>query len=165
MEEIYFLGIDPSTKSTGFAVVNQQGVLIEYGKICPDDSLHEAVTPAEKIFIQYNEISALMNKYPFTKVLCEDQFFQNNVDTLKQLSRVSGMVLLISAQYSIPVEMTYPSQWRKIFHGNGKAKKTETLRKVNEMFGLDLKLTKHNDISDAIGIACSGAIADTNLGE
>lgn len=164
MKDIYYLGLDPSTKSTGWAIVNQQGELIDYGKICPTDN-KDAITPAEKIHMQYKEITELLiNKYPITKVLCEDQYFGSNIDTLKQLSRITGMVLLVSAQYNVPVELIYPSSWRKVFHGSGKAKKSETLRKVNEMFGLDLKLTKHNDISDAIGIAMSAYMTD-KLGE
>lgn len=159
----YYLGIDPSTKSTGYGIVTNRGELIEYGKICPADN-EDAVTPAEQIFMQYKEIAQLINKYPLKKVLCEDQYFQNNANTLKQLSRVSGMVLLVSAQYDIPVELIFPSSWRKVFHGSGKAKKTETLRKVNEMFGLDLKLSKHNDISDAIGIGMTAVMVDA-MGE
>jgi crossover junction endodeoxyribonuclease RuvC len=162
--ERYYLGLDPSTKSTGYAVMNQHGELLDYGKICPDDDATNEMSAAQKIFYQYQDIERLIKKYPFTKVLCEDQFFQNNVDTLKKLSRVSGMVLLLCAQNGIPVEMIYPTSWRKVFHGTGKAKKSETLRKVNQMFGLDLKLSKHNDISDAIGICMSAVMVDT-MGE
>jgi crossover junction endodeoxyribonuclease RuvC len=164
VKDIYYLGLDPSTKSTGYAIVNNHGELLDYGKICPTDN-KEAVTPAERILQQYQEITELLiNKYPIKKVYCEDQYFGANIDTLKQLSRVTGMVLLVSAQYKVPVELIYPSSWRKVFHGSGKAKKSETLRKVNEMFGLELKLAKHNDISDAIGIAMSAYMTDT-MGE
>lgn len=160
--EHFYLGIDPSTKSTGFAVINQSGELIEYGKICPQEVIEDTTaTPAEKILTQYEEIHRLITKYPIKQVLCEDQFFGRNIDTLKQLSRVSGMVLLVSAQCNVAVELVYPTSWRKVFHGSGKAKKSETLRKVNEMFNLQLKLSKDNDISDAIGIGMSAFIVDT----
>jgi len=158
MEDLY-LGIDPSTTSTGYAVVNSKLELIEYGKVVPEN-ISKELTPAEEMLVQFDAIKALLLKYPFKKVLCEDQFFGENVDTLKKLSRVTGMFLVLSAQHELEIDLIYPSSWRKVYHGTGKAKKRDTCKKVNEDYGLKLRVTKDNDISDAIGIAVTAAKVD-----
>ena len=160
--ESYYLGVDPSTKSTGYGVFNQLGELVDYGVITPKKG-RPNLRPEEEMYIQYLALKELIEKYMPKQVVCEDQFMKTNVDTLKKLSRVTGNVLLISAQHGIPVELVYPSSWRKVFHGTGKAKKEDTINKVNGLFELGLK-KKDNDIADAIGIAAYALQMSVNQG-
>lgn len=147
---MYFLGLDPSTKCTGYCVMDIQYEIIEKGKIdIPADE-----TEAGKILYQIQKIEEILNRYTFTSVLSEDQFQQFNVDTLKKLSKTTGAVMYICKKYTHEPGLIYPSAWRKIFHGSGKATKKDTFKKVVTLYELsDLKFTKDNDMTDAIGIA------------
>ena len=148
----YFLGIDPSTKCTGYCVMDLNYDIIESGKIIiPEDG-----TEAEKIFYQVNELEKVFNKYTFTKVLVEDQYAKVNIDTLKKLSKTAGAYLFLGCRYGADINTIYPTSWRKVFHGNGKAKKRDTFDKVCAIYEFThLKYTKDNDLTDAIGIAWS----------
>lgn len=159
LQEKTFLGIDPSTKATGYGIVNEGGELLDYGVIRPEEEMNFG----ELILYKYNILKELIERYNVTLVACEDQFNGVNPDTFKKLSRVTGLVQLLAAQQEKPLELYYPAAWRKIFHNTGKAKKPETLKLVNQMHGLKL-LVKQNDISDAIGIAHAARkkFTDTN---
>lgn len=147
---MYFLGLDPSTKCTGFCLMNEKYDIIESGKIDLPD-----VTEGEKIYHQIQQVENLINKYPIDKILCEDQFSKLNIDTLKKLSRNTGGYLALAAKHNLSIELIYPTSWRKVFHGSGKAKKQDTFHKVVALYPElgDLKFTKDNDLTDACGIA------------
>ncbi|MGH1263436.1 crossover junction endodeoxyribonuclease RuvC [Bacillus cereus] len=146
---MYYLGLDPSTKCTGYCVMDEKHDIIEAGKIdIPADG-----DEGDKILYQIEIIEALFEKYEITKILCEDQFSKLNIDTLKKLTRVSGTILYLAKKHKIEIELIYPTSWRKIFHGSGKATKKDTFHKVVAIYELDhLKFTKDNDLTDSVGI-------------
>jgi crossover junction endodeoxyribonuclease RuvC len=143
-----FLGLDPSTKSTGWAIIKKTGELVNYGVICPDKDL----TERDKIAFQQIGMRQIIHDNKVEAIACEDQFFANNVDTLKKLVRVSSIAMLVSINEGVPLTMYFPAQWRKITHDTGKANKALTRKWVNETFNKKF-LAKENDITDAIGIA------------
>ena len=152
---MYFLGLDPSTKCTGFCVMNQDKEIIERGKISLPD-----LPDSDKIFYQIQQIEALLTKYSIHHILCEDQFGQQNpfgkinIHTVKKLSQVTGAILSLAGRHKAPISLIYPTSWRKIFHGSGKATKQDTFKKVVADYQIEgLVFTKDNDLTDAVGIA------------
>ncbi len=145
---VHYIGIDPSTVSTGFAIMNDNQELIRYGTINPDRYLDHHI----RFQIQYSEMNELMSQYDIQVMVCEEQFAGINIDTLKKITRTSVIPMLIAAQKGIQLHMMYPSGWRKIFHNSGKVTKKDTLALVNQRYGLSLK-SKDNDISDAVAMA------------
>jgi crossover junction endodeoxyribonuclease RuvC len=143
-----YMGIDPSTESTGYAVVNENGELVDYGTINPNDEYNHA----EKLTYQWSKMQQLLLDFHPVSIVCEDQFQGPNVATLVKIARTSAALIVAAGTQNVPVEMMYPSSWRKLFHGKGNVTKKDTLALVNERHGLKLK-TKDNDISDAIGMA------------
>lgn len=143
-----FLGIDPSTAGTGWAVMDEDMNLMEYGKISPLKDL----SIAEKIKVIYDSLSDVFDRYEISYALCEDQFQGGNVDTLKKLSQNKGAIMLLITQRGVLFEEKAPSSWRKIYLGSGKATKKDCVNHVNEVYGLKLKFVQ-NDIAEAIGIA------------
>lgn len=150
-----YLGIDPSTKATGYCIMNEDKIILESGTLYPGDD----VTFEEMLHFKYTAIQSLITKYNVVGIGCENQFKGPNVLTLIQLSRVTGIVQLLAAQHDIPIELYQPASWRKVFHGKGNAKKEDTLDLVNETYQLGLK-KKHNDQADAIGIAATRVVSD-----
>lgn len=143
-----YLGIDPSTKATGYGIINDKDELIDYGVLCPNSDMNFG----DLMLYKYDHLKELVREHQIIGIGCEDQYSGVNPDTFKKLSRVTGLVQLLAAQHELPLELFYPSSWRKVFHNTGKAKKRDTLNLVNHKHGIKL-LFKENDISDAIGIA------------
>lgn len=147
---MYFIGIDPSTKCTGYCVMDIDYNILEKGKI---------VTPTDesecgKIAFQAKEFERILTKYPPERVMCEDQFFRRNIDTLKKLSRTTGAFMNSSSRLDHELELVYPAGWRKVFHGSGSASKKDTFEKVIAIYELEgLVFSRDNDMTDAIGIA------------
>lgn len=172
----FYMGIDPSTVSTGYAILDTQGVLVEYGVISPPDGsdgsklayLHNKLN---EIIVRYNssewdsELEDYTRDNELLGIGIEDQFQGPNVMTLIKIARTASVAMTLAAQTGAEVHMFYPKAWRLLFHGDGKATKRDTLNLVNETHDINLKY-KDNDIGDAIGIAhavrskCLGVCAD-----
>lgn len=154
-----YLGLDPSTKSTGWALINSSGELVGYGVIMPDEDAEEI----KKIAYQQRELMRIVETFLVQSITVEDQFFGNNVDTLKKLVRVSTTAMIVGINTGTPVKMCLPAQWRKITHGTGKANKALTRKWANETFNKKF-LAKENDITDAIGIAYACYLEQSQTG-
>lgn len=148
----FFMGIDPSTVSTGYAVIDELGELITCGTFNP-----KVGTDSEKLDFLFNELKSLMTCYDNEEhhllgVGIEDQFNGPNVMTLIKIARTASVCMLAAQQLPAPITMFYPSSWRLLFHGTGKATKRDTIKLVNEIHNRTFK-GKENDVTDAIGIA------------
>lgn len=147
---MYFYGVDPATKKTGVAILDEDKEIIHYEVIEGEANSPEAY---HTIFMRMNE---LFEEYPPERVWLEDQFFKVNIDSLKKIVRVTSIVMLSTHLYDVPVELKAVGSWRKAFmgEGNGGASKRKVYDYVNEMYG-DLfdSFNKYNDLTDAIGIA------------
>lgn len=150
----HYLGIDPSTVSTGYAVMSDTGELIDWGVIKPNK---KKLSEAQQAAFQYNTLVEIMEKYEVKGVACEDQHRGPNADTFKKLSRISGYMMLLAGQYDLPFVLYHPSSWRKRVLGKGNATKEETIEWANEQYQLLLK-KNDNDIADAIGITLSAML-------
>jgi Holliday junction resolvasome RuvABC endonuclease subunit len=144
----YYMGIDPSTVSTGYAVIDEQGRLITYGLINPNEDDNHI----DKLAYQWSMIRQLLLDHCPVAIVCEDQYQGPNVATLIKIARTSAALMIAAGDRGIPVTMMYPAEWRKIYHGRGDVVKKDTLNLVNESHGLKLRV-KDNDIADAIGMA------------
>lgn len=169
---MYYIGIDPSTSSTGYAVVNEEKEIMTVGKI---DGLADSPETFARL---YKELVYLFEKYPPKRVLCENQYFGGNTNTLIKISRPGGVVLAAIGLFKSEFDFIMPSSWRKTYHGDGSLSKRESydytlarypeLTKAIEPYA-KLKngkisqvrmFTKGNDITDAVGIACTAVIID-----
>lgn len=144
-----YLGIDPSTASTGFGVIGLDDELLAWGAIAPDKKI---LNEAECITLQYNVLAEVLDTYDILGIGCEDQFAGPNQKTYKQLCRISGCFILLGGMHGVPVEILTPGAWRKLTHGKGDVNKKYTQKWVNETYAQKF-LVKHNDITDGIGIA------------
>lgn len=150
---MHYLGIDPSTSSTGWAVLNEQGELVASGKL-----LAEADNPVAFQHL-YQEIWKLFAAYEPAAVVCETQFMGQNADTAIKLIRPTGVVLAVAGLYpESSFQFMKPSSWRKIYHAETayakKYSKRNTFALTQERYpGVVTSFNKDNDIADAIGLA------------
>ena len=167
---MYFIGIDPSTSSTGYAVIDEHKKLIDCGRI-------EGLADDPKSFsFLYKQLTALMEEYPPTAISCETQFIGPNRETSIKLIRPTGVVLAVAGTWDVPFDFTAPSSWRHMYQGTGKWSKRDTydftLNQYPELIELftPYALLKNgnvstvrmynncNDMTDAIGIANACAV-------
>lgn len=158
------LGIDASTKCTGYAVF-RDGELIDYGKVSSDKDNWR-----ERVVFMMKEVARLAKEYSADEIVAEVPVRTlANVNTLEQLFSLHGALLGISAVLHIrfvPIEV---NSWRKklgLLKDIPKSTKDKrailkerSIKMANELYGLELvwksASSKYNDddISDAILIA------------
>lgn len=146
-------GVDPSSTSSGISILTTEEELIEF-KAIPSPS-KEYPDAFDRLRIQVEGISEIMNKYELSYIFCEDQYLQNNPKTLKMLSNVCGAVMGLALAKDARFQLFEPTKWRKFAMNNGSAKKEDTVAFMNEHYNLKLR-KKDNDIADSIGVGLAG---------
>lgn len=169
MENV-IIGLDMSTKSSGYSVF-KNGKLIKFGVW----KQKQEIAWRERCIYMGNELSTLLDTYSPFFIYCEDTILSgecgNNVQTVKQLSVLQGIVLGVCAVHNVKIEFLMPSKWRSdlgVYDGTRDGTKRsvmkwKTIEKINHIFGLELfydldkpkSVKNDDDIGDAIGIAWS----------
>lgn len=149
---VNYLGLDPSSLSSGWAVVNNKEELVDYGVI-------KGRTDDPKSFVKlFDEIESIIKEHDIKGMYIEDTFFSMNIATLKKIVRPSGIFLYMIGKYDLEHNFTMPKSWRKTAFGDGNTTKKDTYKLINERFDLGFtSFNKYNDITDAIGIAIACA--------
>lgn len=160
------MGLDASTKSSGWCIFNDDE-LIEYGKISPDD---DSLTWRERIVWMMHQIALIIKKYDVKELIAETPVkTTKNVNTLEQLFSLHGAILGIATVLHINFVPVDVNQWRKSLGllkdiPKNSADKRAILKKrsiemANNLYDLNLvwksNSSKFNDddISDSILIA------------
>lgn len=151
----YVLGIDPSSSSTGYAVLDiETKKVVDYGRIkakadCP-----------EEFYSLGKSLSEIYDKYKITHVGCENQFIHINKSAGIKATRPTGIVLYFSGMHGIKNDefnFFAPASWRKLFNplNDKDYSKKHTFELVNLRYPeFELKsFNADNDKADAIGIA------------
>lgn len=164
MNSMIIMGVDGSTKSTGYSVFKDKE-LIAYGVIKAEDEDWR-----KRIAIQGPQLAKLLANYRPDKIYMEDVPLKaQNPLTLVQLGAVQGFFYGLSATFEIPIVFIKPSNWRSpmgLFDGTREGTKRaemkrKSIEKANELFGLDLvwksaySTKNDDDIADAVLIAYS----------
>ncbi len=144
MADIRVLGIDPSTVSTGWAIMEGNRILA-HGTICPSKTMNEQ----QKVDVVYSIISAIIRQYSPQEVACEDQFCGPNRVTFKTLSRLVGGILLACQHNNVGIHFMSPTHVKSIFTGDGKASKSKMIEQASTLTTDKLC----SDEADAIGVA------------
>ena len=160
MHEV-ILGIDPGTAICGWGIIQKnlrprrtslglekQLELVDYGCIITSkDSL-----PATRLLIIYKEFKKLIKLYKPIKISIESIFFFKNLKTAVKIAEVRGVILLIAAEFKLPIIEVTPLQVKQAVCGYGRAEKIQVQKMVQKL--LNLKETpKPDDAADALAAA------------
>lgn len=160
------LSLDLSTKSSGWAIFNEQE-LINYG--CITSSSTDLI---KRIHIMIDEIDRILQENEISKIIVEEVrpeggYGVGNQKTHKALMYLqAALEFLIHDNYNKKVEIEYifPSSWRaKCGIKNGRGIKRTSLKEadiafVKENFNLDV----NDDEADAICIGFANFKSDDN---
>lgn len=141
------LSLDNSTTTCGYAIW-KKGKLINSGTI----SANKKDKPMVRMEQLFGEIQSLVDKYKITYIIFEDGFQRRNVDVLKTLCRLQGVIIGLCIINDLGFYLFLPSEWRsKLWTSNAKREEQKRLavEYANKNFGLNLEF-KDNDEAEAI---------------
>ena len=85
----------------------------------------------------------------------EKLYFGQNHTTAEAVWQARGAMLLLGAQYGLPVVEPKPNEVKLTICGDGRAEKRQVQRMVQQILGLD-EIPRPDDTADALGIAIAG---------
>lgn len=145
------LGLDISSKSTGWAIFDGQN-LICYGEIQPVKKISYHIT-------LYDTLNELINKYK-PDHCCVEQIYHRFKNAVVALAKMHGVVELVCHRNGIL--KIFSAQANSIRYGllqDGGATKEETCTFLEKKFKKKIS-TKGNDASDAVAVAYFGILTD-----
>ena len=151
MAGLRVLGIDCSTTSTGFGVVESDGHCcraLEYGVIRAPRRL----TLAQRLKHIHQEIEKLLKRFAPDAVAMEEVFLASNVKSAMQMSQVRGVVLLAAERAHRPVRAYSALTVKSSVVGYGRAEKHQVQHMVQRLLALP-EPPEPPDASDALAVA------------
>jgi len=128
------LGIDISSNSTGWAVVDfKRGIynLADFGLIKPDGNM----THVQKLYLLGNELGRIFEKFRPDNIAIEESVFVNNKKTMRILTRFGGVILFKAYEHcKIVADVYEPKKWKCILGVGGNAKKADVQLEVCRVF-------------------------------
>lgn len=145
------LGLDTSTTSTGYAVLDNDK-LISYGTI----KTPKKVDLIDKIIYIEEHIKQIIKAKKVEFIVIEDLAMTRSAATTKALSGLLYDLLVEFRKREILVVTARPSEWRKVCGIKGKKRdelKQSAIKFVKQRYKIDV----NDDEADAIGIAKFGS--------
>lgn len=160
------LGLDASTKCTGYGVVNSVGKLLSHGSI---DYSYETDIDI-RIDKMIESLDALFNEIEPDIVYVEDSWKAGkvlNIQTTKKLTNIIGAVRCLSIQHGSLFNSVYPSEWRSAISidGGKGTKREEFKQRAMEYVKKKYDISVPEDESEGICIAYAGNIMNNKMFE
>ncbi len=159
-QNIRILGVDPGLRTTGWGIVESDGVRLRYiasGKIKPatDDVL------AERLRQLFAELSDVIRRLAPSEAAVEETFVNDNARATLKLGQARGVVMLAPAVLGLRVAEYAPNLIKKSVVGAGHADK----KQIAAMVGFLLPQARGvvADEADALAIAICHAHHRTSL--
>jgi crossover junction endodeoxyribonuclease RuvC len=152
------LSIDPGFDKMGYAFFNKNGTAHEYkiSGLIKTDKAFNLEYRLEKI---YEQLKTLIEIHKPEMVVLEQLFFFKNAKTVIKVAQSQGIILLLAAQYKLPVKFLTPLQIKQIITGYGTADKKSVVKMLSLIMKDKLPVCE-DDQSDAI--ACGLAYCYLN---
>lgn len=146
-EKTRIIGIDPGSRSTGFGVIDSDGlrhhyVTSGYIKINGDEL-------PERLGMIFDEIGLIIEKWRPQMMAVEQVFVNKNVDSALKLGQARGAAICAGINAKLDVGEYTPRAIKKAVVGNGAADKQQ----VQQMMKILLKLDFLPQSDEADGLA------------
>lgn len=128
------LGLDMSTKKTGYGLLGYDESLYDYGIIsCDEDDIRDRMARI------YEVVESLILKYNITHIVFEDVPISKhkNLQTGKTLCILQGVILSLCFRYNISYNLYTPSAWRSII-GTYDGTKEGTKREAQKIKAVEI---------------------------
>ena len=149
------LGIDPGLNTTGYGVVEYDGMkfrLIEAG-VVRSTAKGSIQSRVNEIFSGVREV--IEEHHP--DLMSLEQLFAHyeRPTTAILMGHARGVICLAAAQFALDVVHLEPTRVKKVMTGNGRAPKSQMQLAVKMQLGLDT-VPEPSDVADALAIAICG---------
>ncbi|OLP20148.1 crossover junction endodeoxyribonuclease RuvC [Leptolyngbya sp. 'hensonii'] len=148
------LGIDPGLATLGFGVIlgkvdqpEKTPALLDFGVI--QTPAHTEI--GDRLCIIYDDLHTLMQEWQPDLVAIEKFFFYRMGNTIL-VAQARGVVMLVLAQFKVPLVEFTPAQVKQALTGYGGAEKREVQQAVANELHLE-HIPKPDDAADAIALA------------
>lgn len=145
------LGIDPSLRGSGFAVIEyqpgQQARLVETATL----KMHPKRSMPECLGAIGNQVDDFLNQHAVDHVAIEQTIYVQNFQTAQILGAARGAAIATAAMRGLPVFEYAPLRVKQAIVGMGRASKEQVARTVLSLTGSDLG--SRFDESDAAAVA------------
>ena len=145
-----FLGIDPGTATTGWAILETCGAecrAVAYGAILTEKNKSED----ERILEISHDLEKIIDKYKPREAAVENIFFFKNQKTVITVAQARGAVLLTLKKNGVKIASYTPLQIKQALTGYGRADKKQIQLMVREVMKLK-NIPKPDDAADAMAI-------------
>ncbi len=148
------LGIDPGFGTLGWAVVEKDLRVAEYGVIetSPDCAIDE------RLLYIHTAITEIIQKHNPDCVAIERLFFAKNTKTALDVSKCIGVILLTTKLAGLTYKEYTPLQVKTALTGYGRATKNQILQMVVRLYSLK-EIPQPDDAADALAIAACHAFS------
>lgn len=148
------LGIDPSLRGTGVAVIesNSQNCRFIFSKrltIANEFSFYDCLGKL------YNEISIIVDRFHPTFAAMEQTIFVQNYRVAQILGSVRGAMVAALVNKGLQITEYPPLRIKQAITGVGRASKEQVFRTVKNILSIDGNISY--DESDALAVACCHA--------
>lgn len=145
------LGIDPSLRGSGFAVVEVgrqgQARVLETSTL----KLKPTFSMAECLGAIGNQVDDFLNQHAVVHVAVEQTIYVQNFQTAQILGAARGAAIAAAAMRGLPVFEYAPLRVKQAVVGAGRASKEQVARTIRSLTGTNLEL--RFDESDAAAVA------------
>ncbi|MBR2836945.1 crossover junction endodeoxyribonuclease RuvC [Candidatus Saccharibacteria bacterium] len=146
------LGIDPGIGICGFGLIETttraESHALDYGAVT---TVVDTPMPS-RLKELYESLRIVFEETKPEVVAIEKLFFSKNITTGIAVAEARGVILLVAAQFGVPIREYTPNEIKKALTGYGSATKAQ----MQEMTRLHLGLTKKpqpDDAADALAAA------------
>jgi len=149
------LGVDPSLRSTGFALLDLEDRRVEgwVAHSSPQQELGERL----KAIAQLCE--TIVERERPDRVVMEGVILHRNPGTALAMGAVRGALLLVFARAGLPVVEISPTRAKRMLTGYGQASKEQVARMIRHILGVDLS-SWPPDLTDALALAAGYALQE-----
>ena len=150
------LGIDPGLRTTGFGVIDKDGMQLSYVASGTISTTHLATgnLPA-RLKVIFEGIHEIARKYSPDETSVEIVFVNVNPQATLLLGQARGACISALVTFDLPVFEYTALQMKQAVVGYGKAQKEQVQEMVKRL--LNLPTLPSKDAADALGLAISHA--------
>lgn len=145
------LGIDPSLRGSGFAVVDYRGSqsirVLETASL----KLKPVLSQIECLAAIGHQVEDFIDRHSLTHVAIEETIYVQNFQTAQILGAARGAAIATAAMRGLPVFEYAPLRIKQAVAGAGRASKEQVARTICSLTGYDVG--KNLDESDAAAVA------------
>jgi crossover junction endodeoxyribonuclease RuvC len=148
------LGVDPGTRTLGYAIVDCGGPDFEYVECGVLQAVlgTDMATRLERLAAELGEIIA---EFRPRVLALEKAFYGRNAASALKLGQARGAIMLLAGQHGVPVFEYTPATIKQSVVGNGRATKAQVQARVQMLFSL--RRPPSVDAADALAIALTHA--------